>query len=223
METVEALPRRPKIPGWLIPAVGYSISAVALVWVFSKFPFAELGEHLRTVDWTWVAIAIIAEIAVYFIDAWRWMVLLGPVGAPSFACCLQAVFVGLFAHDILPAKAGEVIRCFLLSFKSEVPISLALTSDFIERIMDGIWVVILYVLITFQISTHTMVNRVMWGFGAGVAVVSLILLWVLFHRQHAHSFVNNTGWAARFIHLLEEIHRLGHWRELGLAMAISSL
>jgi uncharacterized protein (TIRG00374 family) len=223
METVEALTKRRRIPKWLIPAIGYAISAVSLIWLFSKFPFAQLGDHLRTMNWWWVAAAVTAEIAVYFLDAWRWKVLLGPVGAPPFGSCLQAVFVGLLANDILPAKAGEIIRCFLLSFKTQVPLSLALTSSVMERIMDGLWIVILYLLVTFQIGSHTMVNRIMWGFGGGVLVVSLILLWVLFHRQHAHHFVNNTSWAARFIHLLEEIHRLGHWRELGLSMAIGGL
>jgi uncharacterized protein (TIRG00374 family) len=223
MDTVESPPRRRRIPKWLVPVIGYGISIASLIWVFSKFPFGQLGEHLRTMDWKWVVVAIAVEVGVYFIDAWRWMVLLGPVGAPSFGCCLQSVFVGLFANDILPARAGEIIRCFLLSFKSEVPISLALTSDFIERMMDGLWIVIFYLLITFQVASHVVVTRVMWGFGAAVVVISLIILWVLFHRQHAHRFVSNSSWAARFIHLLDEIHRLGHWRELGQAMAISGL
>ena len=89
--------------------------------------------------------------------------------------------------------------------------------------MDGVWIVVMYLLVTFQISTHTDVNRVMWFFAPGVAAIAMIILWVLFHRQHAHHFCTNTSWAARFIHLLEEIHRLGHWRELGQAMAISGL
>jgi hypothetical protein len=223
MDTVEAQPKRRKFPKWLLPVFGYGIAAASLIWVFSKFDFAQLGERLRTLDWTWVAVAIVIEIAIYFVDAWRWMVLLGPVGAPSFGACLQAVFVGLFANDILPARAGEIIRCFLLSFKTDVPLSLALTSDFIERIMDGLWIVIIYLTITFQIGTHTAVNRVMWAFGGGVVFISLVILWMLFHRQHAHHFFNNRSWAARFVHLLDEIHRLGHWRELGQAMAISGL
>ncbi|HVW86957.1 MAG TPA: lysylphosphatidylglycerol synthase transmembrane domain-containing protein [Bryobacteraceae bacterium] len=223
MDSVDTLSKRRGIPKWVVPVVGYGISAVSLFWVFSKFPFAQLGEHLRTMDWTWVAIAILAEVAVYFVDAWRWMVLLRPAGAPSFGSCVQAVFVGLFANDILPARAGEVIRCFLLSYKTEVPLSLAITSDFIERIMDGLWIVIIYLMITFQIANHTIVNRVMWGFGIGVVAISLLLLWVLFHHQRARHFVNNKGWAARFVHLLEEIHRLGHWRELGAAMAIGGI
>lgn len=223
MDTVETQPQRRRVPSWLVPTIGYGISAISLVWVFSKFPFAQMGERLRSMEWTWVAIAIAVEVAVYFIDAWRWKVLLRPVGDPDFGCCVMAVFVGLFANTILPARAGEVIRCFLLSFKTKVPLSLAITSDFIQRIMDGAWVVILYLLITSQVASHTGVNRVMWGFGAGVVAISIIVLWVLFHRQHAHHFVNNRSWAARFIHLFEEIHRLGHWREMGQAMAISGL
>jgi uncharacterized protein (TIRG00374 family) len=223
MDTVETPSGRRKIPKWVVPVAGYGIAALSLVWVFSHFPFAELGEHLRTMDWTWIAVAVLVEIGVYFIDAWRWMVLLRPVGAPSFSCCLQAVFVGLFANDVLPARAGEVIRCFLLSFKTDVPISIALTSDFIQRIMDGIWIVIIYGLVTWQISSHVAVNRVMWFFGGGVVVIALVLLWVLFHRQHAHHVFNNSKLGAKFIHLLEEIHRLGNWRELGISMAISGL
>jgi len=223
MERVETLSRLRRFPKWLLPAFGYGVAAASLVWVFSKFPFAQLGEHLRTMEWAWVAVAIAAELCVYFFDAWRWQVLLGPVGAPSFPACLQSVFVGLFANDVLPARAGEIIRCFLLSYKTEVPLSLALTSTFILRIMDGMWIVVMYLLVTYQISTHVAVNVGMWGFGSAVVLIALILLWVLFHRQHAHHFVNNTSWAARFIQLLEELHRLGHWRELGLAMAIGSL
>jgi uncharacterized membrane protein YbhN (UPF0104 family) len=63
----------------------------------------------------------------------------------------------------------------------------------------------------------------MWFFGTGAVAVALVLLFVLFRRQHAHHFVRTTSWAARFVHLLDEIHRLGHWRELRSAMAIGGL
>jgi uncharacterized protein (TIRG00374 family) len=213
----------PAIPKWVIPVIGYTISGASLVWVFSKFPYAQLGEHLRTMDWAWVAVAVVLEIVIYFVDAWRWAALLKPVGAPSFRLCLQSVFVGLFANDVLPAKAGEVIRCFLLSFETEVSLSLAITSNVILRIMDGAWILIIYLLITLQVSTHVIESRIMWIFGVGVVVVSAGILIVLFRRQHTHHFVKNTSWAARFIHVLEEIHRLGRWPELRTAMWISSI
>src|SRR5579863_2074462 len=223
MDIVEAPPKRRRIPQWLVPAFGYAVSAASLIWVFWRFPWAQLADHLRTLEWNWVAIAILFELAVYFIDAWRWKILLKRVGAPSFGLCLQAVFVGLLANDILPAKAGELVRCLLLSYETEVPLSLAITSDVILRIMDGLWIVILYLLVTFRVGSHADVTRVMWCFGATVIGVSVVIIFVLFRRQHAHHFLKTTGWAERFIHLLNEIHRLGHWRELGLAMLGSGI
>lgn len=219
-DTVEAPPRRRGVPKWLVPAIGYTVSAASLIWVFWKFPFAQLGDHLRTLEWNWVALAVLLELAVYFVDAWRWGVLLKRLGAPSFGLCLLSVLVGVLANDILPAKAGEVVRCFLLSYEAKVPLSLTVTSDVILRIMDGLWIVLIYLMITFQISTHVDVTRGMWFFGTGAVATALVLLFVLFRRQHAHQFVRTTSWAARFVHLLDEIHKLGHWRELRGAMAI---
>jgi uncharacterized protein (TIRG00374 family) len=223
MPTAEAPLTRNRVPRWLIPAICYAIAGLSLIWALSRFPYAQLGDHLRTMDWKLVALAVVLEIGVYFFDAWRWMVLLRPVGAPSFGLCLQSVFVGLFANDVLPARAGELLRCFLLSFESEVPLSLAVTSDVILRIMDGIWIVLLYVIVTLQVETHVVVTRVMWIFGPGVGAILAVLLWALFWRHTAHRFVRSRGWGTRVIHLLDQIHRLGRWRELGQAMALGGM
>lgn len=212
-----------RVPNWLVPTIGYTVSAASLTWVFWKFPWAQLGDHFRTLEWNWAAFGVLLELAVYWVDAWRWRQLLRPVGAPSYGSCLQAVFVGVLANDILPAKAGELVRCFLLSYESDVPLPLALTSELVLRIMDGFWLVIAYLIITWQIATHVDVTRGMWIFGTGAVVLGLALLYVLFRRQHAHYFVRTTSWAARFRRLLDEIHRLGNWGDLRNAMLISAL
>jgi len=229
MQTAEATPTTaqprngPRIPKWVVPLIGCGVSALSLVWVFWKFPFSQLSDHLRTLEWNWVLIAVALEFVVYFLDAWRWQVLLRPAGNPSFGLCLQSIFVGVLANDILPAKAGEVVRCFLLSYETEVRLSIAITSDVILRIMDGLWIVIAYLLITFQIGTHTEVNRGMWIFGSAAVGLGVLFIYVLFRRQHAHEFVRTRSWAARFMKVLDEIHRLGHWRELRDSMVIGGL
>lgn len=223
MGSVAAPPKRRKMPQWLIPAAGYTISAASLVWSFSKFPYAQLGDHLRTLDWRWVWLAIAFEFAVYFFDAWRWEKLLAPVKEPAFGLCLQSVFVGLFANDVLPAKAGELIRCFLLSYETGIPLSLAFTSQIILRLMDGVWIVLLYLMVTLQIGTHPLVRYAMWIFGTGVVALAAVALFILFRRQHAHRFFRNSSWARRFVHLLDGLHRLGHWPALRNAMLISGL
>ncbi len=218
-----ATPSTTKIPKWLIPAIGYTLSAACLIWVFSKFPYAELGAHLQTMDWWWVGAAVLLELVAYAADGWRWALLLAPGGAPPVGSCVQAVFVGLFANDILPARAGEVIRCFLLSFKTEVPISLAFTSEIIERLMDGLWVVILYLCIRGFIPDHPRFSSAMFVFAPVVTGLSILLLWVLFQKHHAHAFASKSKFGLRFVHLLDEVHRLGNWRALGLGMAVTGI
>lgn len=218
MNILQKAPERRRIPKWLIPAIGYAVSAVSLVWVLSRFPYAQLGNRLRTMNWWWVGAAIVFELAIYAADAWRWAVILRPVGKPSFRLCLQSVLVGLFANDVLPARAGELVRCFLLSYETDVTLSLAVTSDVILRIMDGVWIVLIYLVVTFQIGSHGTFTDFMWLFGGGVGVISGLILYMLFRRSHAHNFVRNTGWAARFVRFLDELHSLGHWPELRWAM-----
>jgi uncharacterized protein (TIRG00374 family) len=223
MQTIEAPPPRRGIPKWLIPALGYTISAVSLVWVLSRFPYATLGAHLRTLHWAWIVVAVLLDVGVYFADAGRWMLLLRPVSKAPFGCYLQSVFVGVFANDIIPARAGEAVRCFLLSYETDVPLSLSITSDIILRIMDGLWIAILYVLISSQIPNHFFVSRLMFAFGGGSLGIAALMLFVLFRRSHATRLLGKSKWAASFEHLLEEIHRLGHSRELWYAMLGSGL
>jgi len=134
---------------------------------------------------------------------------------------VQSVFAGLFANDLLPARAGEAVRCFLLSYKTDIHLPLVITSVVILRVMDGIWVVIFYFATSFVVEGAGAATGVMAVYAAGVAALAMLLLFVLFRRQHAHHFVSNSSWAARFVHFLDEIHNLGNWRELRIVMLMT--
>jgi uncharacterized protein (TIRG00374 family) len=219
MDTVEAPQAGRKVSNWLIPAIGYSISLASLWWAFARFPFAQLGEHLRTMEWGWLALAVVIELTTFLIDAWRWRELLRPAQLPPLGPAVQSVFAGLFANDVLPARAGEAVRCFLLSYKTDIHLPLVITSVVVLRVMDGIWVVIFYFATSYVVESVSIMNGVMALYAAVVGALALLLLFALFRRQHAHEFVSNSSWGARFAHFLEEIHNLGNWRELRIVMA----
>jgi uncharacterized protein (TIRG00374 family) len=210
-----------KVSTWLVPLIGYGVSLASLWWAFARFPFAQLGDHLRTMAWGWLALAIVAELSSFFLDAWRWRELLRPACTPPFGAAVQSVFAGLFANDLLPARAGEAVRCFLLSYKTDIHLPLVITSVVILRVMDGIWVVIFYFATSFVVESAGTVTGVMVLYAAVVGVLALLLLFALFRRTHAHNFVTNTTWAARFIHFLDEIHNLGNWREIRIVMLMT--
>jgi hypothetical protein len=64
----------------------------------------------------------------------------GPPACHPTARRSKACSQGLFANDLLPARAGEAVRCFLLSYKTDIHLPLVITSVVILRVMDGIWV-----------------------------------------------------------------------------------
>lgn len=174
-------------------------------------------------DWRLVALATVLELLAYFADAWRWMILLEPAGAPTYPACLQSVFVGQFANAVLPARGGELVRCGLLSLKTQVTLGSSITSGIVLRIMDGLWLVILYLLTTWRIPAHPRVTAAVWAFGSGVVILSGLLLFALFYRQSSQRLLQKRAAGSRAARMLHEIHRLGHWHELALTMATGGL
>ena len=124
----------------LLILVTYLVSIASLVWALRDAQLGELRDDLASMNWGWVALAAAFNVGLYFVQAFRWQTLLRPVVRLSYWETLRAIFVGLFANEVLPLRAGEVLRCYMLSRKNEeLPVTVSLSSALIERIFDGIW------------------------------------------------------------------------------------
>ena len=91
------------------------LSLGCLLWTLRDAKLGELRGDLATMDWAWVALAVVADIVVYLVQAYRWSLLLRPVEPIGFWRTARAIYIGLFANEVLPLRAGEVLRCYLLS------------------------------------------------------------------------------------------------------------
>lgn len=225
MEPSEAQPAsKRRIPKWLIPAVGYSIAIASLYYVFHQFDFKQMEQDVRTLRWGWFVLGILLNLTVYVLDAWRWGVILSPAEGAPLSECVKAVFIGQVANAVLPAKAGEVVRCYLLSYWTDSPFSLALTADAIGRVMDGACLVLGFYLFTWGITDMSAALRDgAFTFSIGVVVLCLLLAFILFRHEHAKSLASGNKWVAKFAKIMHEIHSLGNERTLRKASFISVL
>src|SRR5664280_1790319 len=105
-------PSRRKFPSWLPPILGYCLAIGCLLWILRGYRFNELIPAIRSLDFRWVSLAILADLAVYLAHAWRWNTLLAPVVRLRFWRTVQAIFIGLFANEVLPLRVGELIRLY---------------------------------------------------------------------------------------------------------------
>jgi uncharacterized protein (TIRG00374 family) len=192
--------------------------------VLHGFPLNELGPTLRSLDYRWVCLAVATDLAVYVAHGWRWTTLLAPIARVSFWRTVQAIYIGLFANEVLPLRPGEVIRCYLLAHWSDLRLSLTFASLGVERIIDGVWIVAAFLV------TASVKRGIPRDVTIGVQALSLLLLiglgilfWIVMHKQHAHAVLSESRWSATLRHIVEGLHLMGNPRTLGLTAAISLL
>jgi uncharacterized protein (TIRG00374 family) len=215
---------RRRIPSWLPQVLIYGLSAAFLVWAFHGYDFRQLGTDFRTLDWKWVALAVVVDLAVYVCHGWRWNVLLAPVARLRFWRTVQAIYIGLFANEVMPFRPGEIIRCYLLADWNDMRLSLAFSSAALERIIDGIWMLAaFFVTAAFVRSVPREITILVEVIGVGLLIAVAALFWVIRHRHHAHAVLQESRWSATLRHVIEGVQLMGNPRTLTLTAAASLL
>ena len=216
-----ASPRR-KLPSWAPQAFGYCLSAACLAWVLHGYQFNELLPAIRSLDWGWVSLAVLSDLAVYVVHGWRWNTLLRPVASLRLWSSTQSIYIGLFANEILPLRVGEVIRCYLLAHWNHLNLSVVFASAAVERLIDGFWMLAAFLITASFVKgiprDLTILVQVLSGL---LLVGAAALTWVVMHKQHAHSVIGESRWAAVLRHVVEGLHLMGNRRTLGLTSLIS--
>jgi uncharacterized membrane protein YbhN (UPF0104 family) len=209
------------------------LSFGCLVWTLRDAKLGELREDLATMDWKWVAVAVVADIGIYFLQGLRWSLLLRPVEPVGFWRAVRAIYIGLFANEVLPLRAGEVLRCYLLSIWTSLPFSVSLSSFVIERIFDGIWLslglILTLRLIALPRHLRYLADRGGWVLGLFVLGGVLLLGVAMFRRgrKPAEGPIVppvagfRGGWRGHFSVLMQDLGLIGHSRYLYLALLLS--
>jgi len=230
MTGADAMPRRRKMPSWLPQVLGYSLSAVCLIFVLHGYPFDQIIPAIKDLDWKWVAIAVAADLSIYIIHAWRWNTLLSPVARLKLWRTAQAIYIGLFANEVFPLRVGELIRCFLLTHWNGLRLSLGFSSAAVERLIDGFWMLAAF-LITLHFVAGTPggqsipkdLELLVEGIGLLLVAGAALLIWILRHKQESHAVISERRSSATLRHILEGLHLMGNPRTLAITALISLL
>ena len=90
-----------------------------------------------------VAVGVALLFFGYACRAARWQVMLAPIGRTHFGVALRATVIGFAASYVLPARAGEVIRPWLLARREGLPVAAAVATILLERVLDLVTVLVL--------------------------------------------------------------------------------
>jgi uncharacterized protein (TIRG00374 family) len=123
---------------WIGLAIGIVISAVFLYIGLEGMDLAQVWEKITHAQYLW----LLPGIAVYFLAVWgrtwRWHYLLRPLKAISLASMFPIVVIAYWGNNVIGFRAGEVIRAYLLKRSEGVKITASLATIIVERIFDGL-------------------------------------------------------------------------------------
>ena len=189
-----------------------------MVFVYRGFDWEEQLPRIRQTPLPYVLAAVLCDIAVYCVQGWRWNELLKPVGALPVWRSMQAIYIGLFANEVLPLRPGEVIRSFLQARWSGVPFTVVLSSVVIERLFDGFWLILGFLVTSLFVELPPILVYGSRLLGGILLVLGALLGFAVFRRQQAEKWLS-----PKFRHHLDALESMGRSRSFYHAFLISFL
>ena len=178
----------------------------ALYYTLRNVSMDELVASFKEIDLIYILPAIGLTLLSYVTRAYRWQVLLRPFKEIPIRDIYAPLMIG-FMGNILPARAGEFLRAYLMGKKHGITFAGAFSTIIVERLFDLIILLMLFVWVfvvkvdmfdpqlTFSgMSVQTMVA----GFGKFCAIVVIGLLCFMFLLAYREKWVNSwIGWFAK--------------------------
>jgi uncharacterized protein (TIRG00374 family) len=165
----------------------------------------EVWAEIKQADPWLVGIAVSSTVVNMAFRAIRWQYLLKPVGRTRFLSVFRATMIGFAALNVLPARAGEVIKPYLLARTEGLSVTATFATVVLERVLDSVTVVTL--LASFVLffdpgmaaADSTMYRLIRIG-GIAVGAGALVLFGALFFAAGHPEALGR--WAFKLEHLL---------------------
>jgi uncharacterized protein (TIRG00374 family) len=204
-----------------------SLLAVGLLlWFLRHANLADVWRQVQHARWDLLVVALLVVAATYWARAVRWRYLLTPIGPTRFRTVFRATVIGFAALGLLPARAGDVLRPYLVARQEGLSLSSAFATIVIERVLDLMAVLALlaiYLAVAADVASMSpallrsvIVSASMAGL---LAVVMIGVLWLI--ASHPERVGGLVLWAGRVLPhaLARKLARMAQSFSGGLAVA----
>jgi glycosyltransferase 2 family protein len=202
--------------------IGLAIAFCALYFTVRNISFEELKTSFKNAELIYIIPGLVLIILSYVTRAYRWQALLSPFKQIPVKEIYSPLMIG-FMGCILPARAGEFLRAYVVGKKHNITFSGAFSTIIVERLFDLICLMALFVWVfvfksymfdpnlTFSgISVQSMAI----GFGriciilvCGLLVFMFLLIW---QEKKVKSWINwcisplSEKWKEKIIYMVGE-------------------
>lgn len=200
--------------------LGVVVSVGLLLWALRGVSLAEVLRHVAEADAVRLLVAVSIATSTFPLRLIRWRLLLQderdqPYPAGSL---WHAIALGFMANNLLPLRAGELVRSYAAARLTRARFSTVLSSVAVERIFDALTIVALLTLAlaspdlpgNVTIAGHSVARLARAAAGAGILGLILALAFVAAPLSAERLIGRLLPWptlAARLIALIEGIRQ----------------
>ena len=124
------------------------VSTVLCYFTFKGIKFSEVLPFLQKADPFYIGGIIIIFVSAQILRSVRWGFMIQPLEAVGQKLLFPITSIGFMFIVLLPARLGEIARPYLLQKNSQVDFSSASATIVLERILDSIFILGLFVFAT---------------------------------------------------------------------------
>lgn len=139
-------------------AVGGAISAALVTLLLASVDLAALGRQLGRTQWGWALAGAGLGVLALWVRARRWRYLFPPEDAPP--ALVPAIMIGYMANNLLPLRAGEVVRVYVVVRRWGQGLWTTLATLVVERVLDSLVVVLILGILVLLIPVPSVAR---WG------------------------------------------------------------
>lgn len=150
---------------------------------------SELQAGLKQADYGYLVPICLLSIFGMYLRSYRWGIIIHPLEKIHQRVLFPITVVGLMAVVLLPMRAGEIVRPYLVSRRSEIHLGSALGTVVVERVFDGLTLMLFLVLIT------CFTELPVWAYQAGLSLLFffllalLLLVLLVFRREFSSKWI----------------------------------
>jgi uncharacterized protein (TIRG00374 family) len=114
------------------------LAAALMYFAVRGVDWRRVWEAITHAHWALIAAGSLLSCGSYFLRALRWRILLNAEGRFSVGTVFSANMAGYLGNNFLPARAGELVRTWIISSKSMLSKPYVLTTALAERMVDAV-------------------------------------------------------------------------------------
>jgi uncharacterized protein (TIRG00374 family) len=126
---------------WAKILLGIAVSVGLLAYLLVSVDLGQVGRQLTRTHWGYLAVSVGLALFAVWVRARRWRYLFPPDAVPSRL--FSAVMIGYMANNVLPLRAGELVRGYIAGRRGGGGFWTAIATLVVERVLDALAVVVI--------------------------------------------------------------------------------